>query len=368
MRKCLLILTLSILTITQNSFAIDFEDAIFPELATSGRALAMGNAFISKVDDSSAAFYNPAGLGTVRNTHFHLSNFHIEANRGLMSAGTGGAISDALKNSAKMFSLDGTREILKANVGKIAHSRFHMLPNFTSRYFSFGYLLAKRTRAVVTDATTATGFEFADRFDHGPYAALNISLFGGVFKAGISTIFLNRKELTTTANAAVALAISDSAYKKGNAFISTAGAKLTIPIVFLPTFSVNLHNALKQDFKNGRGAGVPDAIKSSMDVGFSVTPQMGNASRIHFEINYKDLSNEFSEVAASRKLLLGMELDFSRVFFIRAGYGDGFGSFGLGVKSKKLEFDLTTYAVDTSTAAFRGHEDRRFALTFSSGF
>lgn len=368
MKKSLLFLLILLISITQSVFAIDFEDGIFPELATSGRALAMGNAFISKVDDSSAAFYNPAGLGTVRNTHFHLSNFHIEVNRGLLSSGTGGAVSDASKNAAKMFSLDGTREVLKENPGKIAHSRFHMLPNFTSRYFSFGYLLAKRSRAVVTDVASATGFEYADRFDHGPYAAINISLFGGVFKAGISTIFLNRKEVIGTSNPSTTLDLEDSAYKTGNAFISTAGAKITLPVTFLPTLSANLHNALKQDFGRARGAGAPDPIKQSMDVGFSITPQIGNASRIHFEVNYKDLSNEFSDIAASRKLLLGMELDFARTFFIRLGYGDGFGSFGLGVKSKKLEFDLTTYAVDTSSASFRGHEDRRFALTISSGF
>lgn len=368
MRKCLFTLIFSFFTGTNCAFAIDFEDAIFPELATSGRALAMGNAFISKVDDASAAFYNPAGLGTVRNTHFHLSNFHLEVNKGLMTAGTGGALTDASKNVTKMFSLDGTREVLKENQGKIAHSRFHMLPNFTSRYFSFGYLLAKRTRAVVTSSTLATGFEYADRFDHGPYAALNISLFGGIFKVGASTIFLNRKELIGTADPVATLSIGSNSYKKGNAFISTAGAKITLPITFLPTFSANIHNALKQEFKGDSAVGTPDNIKQSMDVGFSVTPQIGNASRIHFEVNYKDIANEFTEVAASRKLLLGMELDFSRVFFVRFGYGDGFGSFGLGIKSQKLEFDLSTYAVDTSSASFRGHEDRRFSLSLSSGF
>ena len=359
--------TLTFFIFSQSSFAIDFEDAIFPELATSARALAMGNAFISKVDDSSAAFYNPAGLGTVRNTHFHLSNFQLEVNKGLLSSGTGGAISDAFQNSMKMFSLDGTREVLKDNVGKTAHSRFHMLPNFTTRYFSAGYLLAKRTRAVVVDQTT-TGFEYADRFDHGPYAALNISLFGGVFKAGVSTIFLNRKELIGSADPAVTLNVDDSSYNKGNAFIGTAGAKLTLPIVFLPTFSVTMHNAFKQDFKNGRGAGVPETIKQSVDVGFSITPQMGTGSRIHFEVNYKDISKEFPNVSAARKFLFGAEIDISRVFFIRAGYGDAFGSFGLGVKSKKLEFDITTYAVDTSSAKIRGSEDRRFVLGLSSGF
>lgn len=362
-----ILLTLTFFIFSQSSFAIDFEDAIFPELATSARALAMGNAFISKVDDSSAVFYNPAGLGTVRYTHFHLSNIQLEVNKGLLAAGSGGAIGDAAKNSMKMFSLDGTREVLKGNVGKTAHSRFHMLPNFTTRYFSAGYLLAKRTRAVVVD-DTATGFEYADRFDHGPYAALNISLFGGVLKAGISTIFLNRKELIGTADPAATLSVSDSSYKKGNAFIATTGAKLTLPIVFLPTFSVTMHNAFDQEFKNGRGAGVPDKIKRSVDVGFSITPQMGAGSRIHFEVNYKDISREFSNVSSARRFLLGTEIDLSRVFFIRAGYGDAFGSFGLGVRTKKMEFDITTYAVDTSSAKVRGSEDRRFVLGLSSGF
>ena len=103
MKKCLLSF---LILFSQCLWAIDFEDAVFPELATSGRALAMGNAFISKVDDASAAFYNPAGLGTVRYSHLHLSNFHIEVNKGLLSSGTGGAFSDATSNTTKMFSLD----------------------------------------------------------------------------------------------------------------------------------------------------------------------------------------------------------------------------------------------------------------------
>jgi len=368
MKKRVIIISSLFLIFSQKLWAIDFEDAIFPELATTGRALAMGNAFISKVDDASAAFYNPAGLGSVRYAHLHLSNFHLEVNKGLLSAGTGGAISDALSNSTKMFSLDGTRQILKNNVGKIAHSRFHMLPNFTTRFFSLGYLLAKRSRAVVTDAASTTGFEFADRLDHGPYAALNLSLFGGVFKAGASIIYLNRKEIISKVDPSATLSIASNSYSKGASFISTFGTKLTLPIVFLPTFSATIHNGLGQDFSNGGGAGAPSTIKSSVDVGFSITPQISNASRVHLEVNYKDLSGKFSSVSTTRKILAGLELDFNRVFYFRMGYGDGFGSAGLGVKTEKVEFDLTTYAVDTTSASFRGREDRRFSLTLSSGF
>lgn len=365
MKKLLFLLIFFISS--QNSFAIDFEDAIFPEFATSARALAMGNAFISKVDDSSAAFYNPAGLGTIRNTHFHISNFQLEVNKGILSSGAGGKFTDAFGNITKMFSLDGTREVLNKHVGTIAHSRFQMLPNFTTRYFSAGYLLAKRTRAVVEDATP-TGFEYADRFDHGPYAALNISLFGGVIKAGVSTVYLSRKEVLGSSDPATTLTVEDDSYNIGRAFISTAGGKLTLPIVFLPTFSATMHNAFDMEFKQPRGAGAPEKIKQSIDFGFSVTPQIGTGSRIHFEINYKDFTKLYSGVSSKRRILIGAEIDVARMFFIRAGYGDAFGSFGLGVKTSKLEFDLTTYAVDTTTDKIRGSEDRRFVLGLSSGF
>ncbi len=355
--------------LTLKIYAIDFEDAIYPELATSSRALAMGNAFIAKVDDSSAVFYNPAGLGTVRYPHLHFSNFSFETNRGGIKGVTGGSGLDSFSNATKMFTIDGTREVMKNYVGEIAHSRIHALPNFTARYFSFGYLFAKRTRAVVLDLTSNTGFEFADRLDHGPYAALNLSLFGGIIKFGFSSIYLSRKEIISTADPNATITLSAASYNSGTALVSTGGARITLPISFLPTLAATMHNVLGAEFSAASGgAGAPTKIPSSIDVGFSITPQIGTATRVHLEANYKDITGQFSGVTATRKMLLGMELDFSRVFFFRVGYGDGFGSAGLGVRTKKVEFDLTTYAVDTTSSAWRGNEDRRFVIGLSSGF
>lgn len=364
--KCLVTFTFILLSFSAK--AITFEDATFPELATSARALAMGNAFIAKVDDASAVFYNPAGLGTVRYPHLHLSNFHLELNKGLIQAATGGKLTSAFGNVTKTFSLDGTRQLLLKNPGTVSHSSFHMLPNFTSRYFSMGYLFSKKTRATVTSTTSPTGFEYADRLDQGPYAALNMSLFGGIFKAGASALLLMRREAIGTADPNTTINLPSSAYQKGNMINVTAGSRITLPFTFLPTFAVNMHNALNKGFSGASGAGAPTKIPRGYDVGFSITPQVGTSTRIHFEVDYKDLTKGYTGVASKRKILIGAELDVSRVFFFRVGYGDGFGSAGLGIKSRKLEFDLTTYAVDTTTSAFRGHEDRRFALSISSGF
>ncbi len=345
---------------------IGFEDAVFPELATSGRALAMGNAFLNKVDDSSSVFYNPAGLGTVRYSHFHLSNFHIETNKGWIKNGTGGEIEKIATDFPKSFSLDGQRELLLNNKGVMMHSRFHVMPNITTRFFSVGYLLSQRTRATIDKDADAL-FEYADRRDHGPYAGLNLSLFGGVLKFGGSAIYLQRKEAIGEQNALQKIDLQDSDYRKGRAVIITGGSRLTLPITFLPTFSAVIHNATGKRFTES-GAGAPYPIHRTIDVGFSITPQIGQTTRLHLEVNYKDVTDIYSDVDTSRKLLLGAEFDLARTMFVRFGYGDAFGSAGLGIRTRKLEFDLTTYAVDGTGSSFRGSEDRRFALTISSGF
>lgn len=364
LRKSLLITGL---LLSVNSNAIDFEDAVFPELATSARALAMGNAYISKADDSSAVYYNPAGLGTVRKTHFHISNFHFELNKGWMNNATGGNVSDIGSNALDSFDLNGHRKMLLDNRGSINHQRFHFLPNFTTRYFSAGYLLSKRTRSTIGQEPGAQ-FEYADRMDHGPYAALNVSLFGGVFKVGASATYLNRKEVVGERDPNIEFAERPEDKTKGSAVIVVAGTKLTLPVAFLPTFSAKMNNALQQKFKEDSVNGAPTQILNSLDVGFSITPQIGKMIRVNLEANYKDVTGKHKDVDTSRKLTFGAEFDIARKFFLRAGYGDGWGSGGIGIKSQHLEFDLTTYAVDATTKEFRGQEDRRYVISGSYGF
>lgn len=348
--------------------AIDFSDAAYPEFATSGRALAMGNAYVAKVDDSAAAFYNPAGLGTVRKPHFHLSNLHLEVNKDWIDLGTGGTITDATSNFMKGFEVDGTRQLLKDHPGSFSHSRFHFTPNFTARFISIGYLYSSQTRGAYGSQTGAQ-YEYARRLDTGPYVALNLSLFGGIFKVGATGIYLTRKEAYGESDINTSLEMNDSDYKKGRALLFTTGAKLTLPVYGLPTLAAKLNNSTSRVFNPSDGfGGAPDKVEPSLDLGLSLTPQIGKTVRIHWELNYKDANDRYTDVSSTRKLGLGLEFDFRRIFFIRFGYGDGFGSGGIGIRTRKLEFDLTTYAVDTTNSQFRGEEDRRFLISISSGW
>jgi hypothetical protein len=161
--------------------------------------------------------------------------------------------------------------------------------------------------------------------------------------------------------------VNDSDFKRGSSLQVTAGAKLTLPIAWLPTFSGVLRNATNNDFEGETDGGAPDRIKQTVDVGFSLTPQIGNRTRIHFEANLKDVSDSYI-TSFKRRIAAGMELDFNRRIFLRGGFGDGWGSGGLGVRNDQFILDLTTYAVDRSFEGFREEEDRRWVASLSRGF
>ena len=363
MKIALISFTFIIMLLSKNAWAIiKFEDAIFPELVISTRAQAMGNAFIAKVDDASAAFYNPAGLGSHRRkVRFRLSSFYLETNQGLLDT----TIFDTFKQS---FDIENNRQILLVNRGIISHSRFQLMPNFTYKNLTAGFLYSRRSRATIGNSPTAM-YEFAQRSDAGPYVGVNYSFWGGVLKFGATGTLLFRREIITERDRTIPLNINSDNFDRGRAFMVTGGARLTLPIKYLPTCGVTLHNVTNTDFTaSSSGTGAPAKKRQSLDAGCSLTMILKNRSKLHFEVNLKDIGNDFTEVDERRKLGIGIEYDFSRFSYLRFGYGDGFGSAGLGFRTRALDFNLTTYAVDTTSAEFQGEQDRRYSAELSIGF
>lgn len=361
MLKYILILNL----LSLSAFAVlDFEDATSPELIKSARALGMGGAYLNKVDDGWSAFYNPAGLGSVRKLQFHLTNLHLEMNNGYLDATSGsGAFTDSITKYRDSFRADGIRDLLVESPGN-SLARLQLFPNITYRYFTIGYMYHQQQRARLESLTS--DFEVSERIDSGPVAAFNLSLFGGVLKLGASGVLLNRREIKTSFAPNVATNIESKDYQKGTSTYLTAGLRFTMPIKALPTFSVVYRNAGTNGWYDTGGAGAPDEIQKTYDASFSVTPIFSRNIRVHFEAALRDLTDQYDNVSLTRKVNLGMEIGFRRKMFVRFGYSDGWGSGGIGVRNRKFIFDLSTYAVEVGDG-LREEEDRRFALSISSG-
>lgn len=344
---------------------LPFEDASYPELITSARALGMGNAYLNKVDDSTAVFYNPAGLGTVRGTHFHLTNIHLEANKGLNQVISSAGVFETPGNLLTALSAEGIDSLLDGEDKILVHSRINLFPSLTFRYFSIGYLYSQRSRARLTCATCDR--EFAERKDSGPVAALNFSLFGGILKIGTSAALLTREEFQKDFTTGAPYFVSDSDKRKGTQVLLTTGIRFTLPVSYLLTFSAVLRNSANSTWYGEELGGAPADIPQTIDGAISITPQIGRNTRVHLEAVLRDMTNGYDTVDNARKFGAGLEFDFVRKYFVRFGYGDGWGSFGLGVRNNKSVFDLATYAHETGEG-FREEEDRRFVFSWAMGF
>lgn len=353
---------------TKFSFAkLSFDDAAFPELVTTSRALAMGNSYMSKVDDGWSAFYNPAGLGTVRGLQFHLSNLHLETNNGFLNITSKGAVTDQFTKYQDAFDATKLRQLHADNPGNISHARLNLFPNITFRGLTLGWMYSQQNRSRLK--TSTSDFEISERVDYGPVMALSLSLFGGVVKFGASATHLTRKELQKDFTSSDTVTIDEDVdYKKGTMTHIVAGTRLTLPIAFLPTFSAVLRNSSNGKWYDEALGGTPSTIPQTVDYGFSITPNLGRTLRMHMEVSQKDVGNRYEDVPSQRKLGFGIEFDYLRKMFVRFGYGDGWGSGGIGVRNKSFIFDLTSYAIEASDDGVREEEDRRLALSISGGF
>ena len=201
--------------------------------------------------------------------------------------------------------------------------------------FLWAFYIVSNSRATIGNNPGAL-FEYAERTDLGPYASINVSLGGGILKFGATGIYLTRKEVFGESDPSSEIDLKISDYNKGTATQLIGGARLTLPYKWLPTVAVKYNNLASQDFNaQNNSAGAPEKVKSSLDAGVSLTPKLGRRTRVHFEVNYKDVTSEYT-IMSSRRLSGGIEFDMSRKFFVRLGYGDGFGSGGVGVRTKRV--------------------------------
>jgi hypothetical protein len=194
-------------------------------------------------------------------------------------------------------------------------------------------------------------------------------LFGGVVKFGASAIYLTRKELQKDFAPTDTVSVDEDVdYRKGSMTHITAGTRITLPFTYLPTFSVVLRNSSQTEFDSPELGGAPETIPQTLDYSFSLTPHLSRTIRMHWEIAMKDAGDKYDNVPSQRKLMTGLEFDYMRKMFVRFGYGDGWGSGGIGVRNKSFAFDLTTYAIEGSDDGVREEEDRRYILSISGGF
>ena len=320
------------------------------EINNSVRALGMGNAYVSTVDNHEALFYNPAGLSKVDSVRVTIMGLQLGANGGDVAQAyqdfqSSNSFSNKIQNlyGRKIWAGGGARAAIVApNFGFMIYNNsdvFLRPQNPAAPNLSYN---------LINDFGFAAGYSYSlDWFSIG-LTAKRISRYGGRGEVGPSTLAsLDVDE------------IKRQVENRGSGISTDLGISARPPGLLKPTFSFVIRNFGLTQFAQESGANrVPDeqpewiaGMSFELDAGLAV---------IRPELDVKWANR--NSVPIGKRLHAGVEVDLPLID-LRGGFNSGYYTLGVGANLGVLRVDAATYGVELG--AYPGQqEDRRYIAQF----
>lgn len=314
------------------------------------RALGMGNAYISVVDDAYALFYNPARLAFVEGFNIRVADPYILTSDPLelQSVVDSNSSSESLAETLEPF-FDSN-----ASGGLGARVAFTM-PRFGFSFYGDAQLGVNLNNPVLPDLNLRAVA------DYGGVIGFAVPIVP-MLTAGmnIKKVFRQGGDLTIDSTSIAELdldEITGEIERKGTAFGLDLGLTMSVPGPIDASLSFMWKNVGGLSFTHDAGPGPPPDEDAEMIVGAAVgvdLPLMGLTGAIDF----KHLDK--SGLQLGQRVNLGVELNFLNMDF-RAGLHQGYYTLGFGFSLGLIMLDLASYGVELGE--FPGQrEDRRYAL------
>ncbi|MBI3556528.1 MAG: hypothetical protein HY074_09720 [Deltaproteobacteria bacterium] len=344
------------------SFPKAFADKFNTETSEDARSLGMGNASINSGRGPYSVFYNPANIAARETgTHFQPLNLQFELSEGSLGQASGG-------NSLNFQSLSSLYSGLKNSPNTFAGGRYSLYPNVTLRNFSFGMLYEVNQGAILRSYDGALRVLARDRFS--PTVALSERFASGIFRLGASVqlVTIGKADAVVPPPVPTAVAFAPNVNSM-SALVFTGGTTITIPVRFLPSFSLvgrNLGNAKYSSapvlvkFGDGRTAFTDPMM---FDWGSSMTFILARRLEMKLSLDYHDLTNKL-DGGRFRHVFTGTELIAYDILKLRAGLAHGYPSFGVGINTRRASLDFTAYA-DEMDDRLRGAKEQRYVFQYT---
>ncbi|MBX9767085.1 MAG: hypothetical protein K2X47_07435 [Bdellovibrionales bacterium] len=332
---------------------------LFTEMNPSIRALGMGNAYTSIVDDSDALFYNPAALCRIEGVNWRIMNPRLGLN-GQEAVTTASALGAVGGNSLadRLAPLFGKRLWLGGGLQSV----------ISVPCFGFGVYEAADVAFNLSNPALPTFYTNVIN-DIGLLGGIGFSLVPGL-NVGMSINRMYRIGSNVPLGIDTIVSASGSTLtsqidNRGVGYAVDLGMQFVFPSPAKPTFSFVWKNAGQTRFIKESGSQSPPMIRDEMIVGLGLSLELPLMT-IKPAIDFKYLN--WYEEQMGKKIHVGIEVDLP-VFAVRGGFNQGYYTMGLGVDLQFARLDVATYGVERGVYPGQS-EDRRYVaqLTIELGF
>jgi hypothetical protein len=338
--KSLLLLTALAFALPTSVFASG-GDRIPGSRYVSGRGAALGDAYIGLADGvADALFYNPAAIGKVTGFSFEPINLQLQANSKLNSMfGT---------DFYKFQNLKSYQDTLRDHPATNPGGGYAVLPNFGFPGFGFGMLYQARLMA----ERTGNNIRYRSVYQLIPAATTGIRLASGVLRLGYSLQWVNQASGDKT----VALDSTPMGWKEGLAegqgFSHNFAIAVTLPFQYQPSINIVARNIgglslqgkpLVGLAKNPTGTIAEEEM--SVDASFGMLAKLGKGWDLAPQFVYRDATNSSATRSISH-FSAGLEFTALEKFFLRGGFGNGYPSAGIGLRTSRAEANFAWFSED----------------------
>lgn len=314
------------------------------------RPLGMGNAFVAVADDRNVLYYNPAGLA------------HLERTR-VSGVGVHGAIDDEF---LEVVDFIRENEEQFSDFETVDQEFFDSLAPYDDRWVAAdarAYSDITRPNLGIGVYTTGSVQFKIDRGIYEPrvYAQIHDDIVGVVgagmelgranLRVGGAVKGIWRRE---TSRALTALEVSDFDPEEVLDELETAdpGFAMDLGLTWQPVGSRWTAGAVLRDAVGYVGG---EGIDTAVDFGTAFRPLGETVGPIRRLILAADVRNTFDGGSLGNKLHLGAEIALP-VLSVRAGFNQGYGSFGASLSIPVITIDYAVYGRELG--AFPGDESQ----------
>jgi len=324
------------------------------------RPMGMGGAFVAVSNDANALFYNPAGLADITERRVSLLNLAAET-----SPDGYDMFSDAL--DVDFDSAEETASFLQSYIGEYSHVGLSFFPYYVKPGFAFA-LIGSGTMNLQARDRQSPKLIVDSVGDAGAALGYARSFFDDNLLVGAGVKYIMRKSLDEEYTV-LDITTDDFEDRLEDDYEDGQGALLDLGIMYkfrdvqIGTRNIDFQVGLSANNLIDNDMGDAKDIEDHIDLGFAA-----KIDRWIFALDYVDL---FSQVGddddPGKRIRLGAEFAYKPFLFLRFGFYQGYMTFGIGLETKNIQFDLLTYSEEVGTYSGQ-RDDRRYMLRLGFGF